>query len=312
MDVSAASQGHSASNEQSSGPDASAASGGGDINFQELFESTQKELQSTKSESQQMQQRLKLVGDESKKTGETLERIKAALMGEQQQEQKGSTVDEQIEGLQAQMDYYIQQAIEAERKGSPIPLTANLAVQSLKHQIETLKEREEYRKELAEIKRALRVQGDPARSVDQIAYSIIDSHLSSVLATIYGPDEDTSVQRDAISKLIVAELKDLQKSEPQSWDRIRRDQNAQKRLVNHFAEKIIPPKARQIMQNDEIRRTPIGTPELVNAWREAKELAAKGDQQAKAYAEQIRSQILQRMAEKSMPGMGRGSRFNDE
>lgn len=312
MDVSAASQGHSASNEQSTGPDASAASGGGDLNFQDLFESTQKELQSTKAESQQMQQRLKLVGDESKKTGETLERIKAALMGNQLQETEKSGVETEIESLQQQMDYYIQQAIEAERKGSPIPLTANLAVQSLKHRIEYLQERETHKKEMAELKRQLREQGDPARGVDQIAYSNIDSHLSSVLATIYGPDEDTSVQREAISKLIVNELKDLQKTEPQAWDRIRRDQTAQKKLVNHFAEKIIPPKARQILQTDEIRRTPIGTPELINAWREAKELAAKGDPQAKQYAEQIRSQILQRMAEKSMPGMGRGSRFNEE
>lgn len=311
MDVSSASQAASESNSSGTqGPAASAASGGGEINFQQLFESTQKELQSTKAETQDLQQRLKLVGEESKKTGSELQRIRQAITGgEDEGAAQKSATESQIDELQGQLDALLDQAMEMDRKGQSIPITTNIGVQSLKFQIEALKQRDADRQEIEKLKAQLKDQTDPTRQVEQMAFTNMDSHLEQVLATIYGPKEDVSAQRQVISASVTKELKDLRTKDPEMFGRLVRDQAAQKRLVNHFAERIIPPKARDILKQDEIRRTPLQMGELMEAFREAKAEAAKGDASAKEYVVKIRQQILERMSAKSLPGMGRGSRF---
>ena len=308
MEVSSASQAASESNSQPA-PSTSVASSGGDINFQELFETTQKELQSTKAETQELQQRLKLVGDESQKTGSELKRIRQAITGEDEGAAKKSQTETQIEELQSQLDALLDQAMELDRKGQSIPITTNIGVQSLKFQIDALKQRESDRQEIEKLKAQIKEQSDPSRQAEQMAFSHMDSHLEQVLATIYGPKEDVSAQRQVISATVIKELKDLRQKDPETFGRLVRDQAAQKSLVNHFAERIIPPKAREILKQDEIRRTPLGVGELMDAFREAKEAAAKGDASAKEYVVQIRQQLLERMTSKSLPGMGRGSRF---
>ncbi len=311
MEVSSAAQAAaSGSNSQGTqGPAASAASGGGEINFQELFESTQKELQSTKAETQELHQRLKLVGDESQKTGSELKRIRQAITGEDENAVKKTATESQIDELQNQLDALLDQAMEMDRKGQSIPITTNIGVQSLKFQIEALKQRDADRQEIEKLKAQLKDQTDPLRQVEQLAFTNMDSHLEQVLATIYGPKEDVSAQRQVISTAVTKELRDLRQKDPDTFGRLVRDQAAQKRLVNHFAERIIPPKAREILKQDEIRRTPLEMGELMQAFREAKDAAAKGDASAKEYVVQIRQQILERMSAKSLPGMGRGSRF---
>lgn len=303
---SGASQQHSASSGASGGgADVSGASGGGELNFQELFESTQRELSDTKSHAAQIEQRLKLVDSQTKQTNESLQRVRTALMGEEDNSQAPSPTEAKIQGLQAQMDQYIEAAIEAERAGRPIPLTVNSAVQSLKFQIETLQEREQYQREIAELKAKIDQTSNPANQIDQMAYSNIDSHLVSALSTIFGPEEDTSAQFQAISNQIVKEIKDLKKSEPATWDRVRRDKSAQAKLVNYFVEKSIPPRARQLMRDDQIRREPISNDEMLNAYREAKELAAKGNGDARKHATELRQELLQRVLENSAPRMGK-------
>jgi hypothetical protein len=40
-------------------------------------------------------------------------------------------------------------------------------------------------------------------------------------------------------------------------------------MVRHFVKQTIPPKAREILMEDQIRREPMTTDELWQAWREA-------------------------------------------
>jgi hypothetical protein len=140
--------------------------------------------------------------------------------------------------------------------------------------------------------------------IDKTAYNNIDGHLTQALATIYGPQHDTRPQFNAISQQLIAEISDLQKNEPDTWERIRRDPSAQRKLVNYFVEQSIPPKARQLLHEDHVRRTPLTGDELLGAFRETKELLKKDPQNRDLQQSllEIRGQMMEMVVSKNMPG----------
>ncbi len=286
----------------SSGSEAAGAEGkdaiheGGQIDFKELF-STQRE---------QFSQELGKRDVELGKQGKTLDNLRKALMGDEGKESKLDPIDSQIQQAGAEIDQYLEAALAAERAGKPIPLTVNAAIKGLQFKIEALNDKKAHQKEMADMKAQLARLSDPGNRIDEQAFSAMDSHLTSALHTIYGPgDEDTkNLQFEAISKQIGKEIRDLRKEDPEMWDRIRRDKNAQNKMVNHFVKKSIPPRARQIMEEDEIRRTPLGIGELRAAWNEAKELAVKKPDMQR-HADDIRRELLSRLMEKNLGGGAR-------
>ncbi len=228
------------------------------------------------------------------------------------EETAADPVADEVSALESEMDQYLQAAIEHERSGRPIPLTINSAVKSLRHQISQVKENAALRAQLAELKRRTDQVSDPQNAIEATAYSNMDNQIETALQSLYGNTDANADVREAqfqsISRQIVTEIKDLKKNDPGMWDRIRRDRKAQVNLVNHFVKKTIPPKAREIMDADQIRRTPLTNDELMNAYREAKEQALK-DPKAVQYASQIRQELLSRVMEKNMGGGSRNSRM---
>jgi hypothetical protein len=205
------------------------------------------------------------------------------------------------------MDQYIQAAIDAERAGRPIPLTANAAIKSLKFQISQIQRNEAKDAEIAALQRQLKEQGNPARQIDVQAYSNIDGHLMSALKTVYGADFNIMPHFNAIGGQIVDEIKQIQREEPETWDRIRRDPTYQRKMVNYFVEQSIPPKARQLLQEEQIRQTPLTGQDLHAAWRETKELLSKDPQNGALRKQlgEIREQLLSTVVGRNMPGAGR-------
>jgi hypothetical protein len=278
---------------------------GGDtgVDFQALFQQTNQQLEQTKEEASRFSRELSSVKEASSKSSEALDKIKAALMGDDGE--PADPVQSQVAELEAKMDQVLQIAIESERNGRPIPLTVSTAVDALKAQIENVKYRAAAEKRLAEMEKQLKEVSNPSKVIDQTAYNNMDSSIQTALNAIYGTsdeyDEVKQAQFNSISSQIINEIRDLQKNDPQMWDKIRRNPKAQQNLVTHFVKKTIPPRARQIMEEDSIKKTPLGTDELLNAFREAKELAAK-DPRAAAYVSEIRQELLGRMMERNMGG----------
>lgn len=296
--------GHSSA--QSEGSPASGA--GADIDFSALFESTQAELQEAKSTASKTARELQSVRTDAQKANETISKLKSVF--DPDSGKAADPYESEKERLNQELDEYINAAMEHDRRGTPIPLTINNAVSNIKFQLRSLEKEKTYEEETKRLREEVKRLSNPGHSIDQTAFSNIDSHVINSLEQIYGPGDEYTDQKNAqfqaVTGQIANEIRDLKENDPQMWDRIRRDRNAQTKLVNHFVKKNIPPKARQIMEQDEIRRTPLGYDELVNAFREAKELAAEGkDPKARQYVTQLRQELLSRVWEKNA---GRGGR----
>lgn len=294
--------------QENNGPSFDAASQGGELNFEELFRSTQQELQQTK---ESLGRQIHEVKSGAKQSSEELDRIRRAISG--REEEPVDQYQAQIQALELEMDQYLEAAIEAERKGSPIPLTVNSAISNLKHQIRYVKDQQAWAAEREEMKAKIKELSNPSARIDEAAYNNMDSLIQSSLQQIFGNDQETiDVQFDAVSKHLIREIKDLRKNDPETWDRIRRDRNAQVKMVNHFVQKNIPPRARQLVEEDRIKRTPLSEGELLSAFREAKELYKKDPStQNKNLLSEIRGTLLAQRFDKSMGKGNRNNRIND-
>ncbi len=271
-----------------------------DTDFRSLFAKTSKDLDDQRSHAKKLQDKLAGVESSSAETKGTLEAIKKALMGGDgeevnETEQRIGTIDQQI-------DHLLDVAMEADRAGKPISVTAEIGLNALKFQKEVLPMLEQLRAQNASLEKQVKALSDPSMHIDNQAYSNFDNQIIQALDALYGPDdsETKELQFDAVSKRISKELKELKADDPSAWDRMRRDREAQLKLVNWAVKKQIPPKARQIMDDDKIMRTELTPDELMNAHREAR---AQGKS---AEAETIRRKLLQGVLEKSMkPGKAR-------
>lgn len=278
----------------------------GGVDFNELI---QTELESTKNQNTQLSQELAALKNEAGKTKDTVDKIRSVFAPEDGGEV--DPIDARINELNAEIDDVLGKAIEAERIGKPIPMTTRTAISNLKFQIEMLEKGKEKDKVISELQSQLKQLANPGTAVDQQAYSNIDSQLHSALETIYGPGQEyvetKAAQFHAVASQIGEEIKALKRDDPATWERIRRDQSAQKKLVNYFVKQNMPPKARQLMEEDQIRRTPMSHDELLNAFREAKQLAAQDPQNAQAqhYVTELRRELLSTLMAKNM---GKSSR----
>lgn len=293
------SQGQGASSEVSSD---AASQGGESVNYAEILENTQRELHEARQQAEVTQSELASVKGQASKATTAIDKIRESLTGESAP--KVDPVDARIESLKGQMDQYLEAAVQAEKAGRPIPLTVNSAINSLNFQIEALNEKREMQKVISELQGKVNQLGNPANSIDMQAYSNMDTHIISSLNTIFGQDASMSQikgsQFEAISRQITREIGDLKKNDPDTWDQIRRDRTMQVKLVNHFVKQNIPPKARQLMEEDTIRKTPMETSELVSAFREAKELVQSNNTpKTRALVSELRQQVLERLWEKN-------------
>lgn len=218
-----------------------------------------KEIAELKRNLSQVQSQYQQAESQSRETAETLSKIRQVFTPEDT-----APVDKENQFL----DYYLQQSLEAEKNGTPIPLTTNLAVKL----VETRKQLEEVQAKLDQALKRVETIADPTVAADNAAYTAIDNMLESTLASIYGENEFTPQKFQAVAGEIVAEVKRLQESEPAVWDKIRRSRQYQEQMVRYFVEKSVPQRARQIMRAEQVRNTPMGRNDLLQALREANEI----------------------------------------
>lgn len=242
-------------------------SGGAEaIDFEAMLEALQNDRA---NETQEWSQKYSELEGKHQQTSQTLEQLRQVFAPDEGNSQ--SDTDKKVAGFEAQLDHYMQAAIEAERRGQPIPLTTNLAIQLFQGKIEQARERENFIVELERLKRSQQRLDNPDVQIDNLTYQNLDTSVLQAMDTLYGkePSDVKSYQFQAITKAIGTEIKDLKRTDPDLWAEIRRDPNRQARMVQHFVKQTIPPKARAILQEDQIRREPMGTDELYAAFREA-------------------------------------------
>jgi hypothetical protein len=257
--------------------------------FNAMLEALQNDRE---QESSQWSQKYNQLEGQHKQTSQTLDKIRQVFAPDSDKSQ--SAAEQRIAGFEAQLDHYMQAAIEAERRGQPIPLTTNLAIQLFQGKIEQEREREQLFGELAELKRTLNVVNNPETHLDNATYQNIDTSVLGAMDVLYGrqPSDTKSFQFQAVTKAIGAEIRDLKRNDPELWAEIRRDPNRQNKLVQHFVKQTIPPKAREILMEDQIRREPMSTDELMSAFREADQIEDPGERQKIKVA--IRQEIIGR------------------
>lgn len=220
-----------------------------------------------------------------------LEGLKQVFAPEQEQQDH-----DPVPGWQQQLDYYLSQAIEAEKAGRPLPLTTNLAVSHFQSQIENHQRQTELMRTIDELKNQVQAANDPSRALDNQAYANIDTSIMKGLSQFYGDDPTMDrvkgAQFRAVSGLIVDEIKNLRQENPRAWDQVRRDPGAQQRMVNHFLMQYQPPRVRQMIETQRMQDTPMNNEDLVHAFREANQIE---DPHTRAKVQtQIRQQILKR------------------
>ncbi len=159
--------------------------------------------------------------------------------------------------------------------------------------IEQLQTNKQLTKDMAKIQKQMGQVSDPSHSIDQMAFSAIDSNIINGLNTVYGENEEMeqvkAQQFRSVAALITEEIKQLKQNDPETWDRIRRNPVDQKKLTNHFLQKVIPPRARQLMEDDRIRNTPTTFSDLMAAFKEANQI--KDPEQRKQIQERIRQEM---------------------
>lgn len=251
---------------------------------------SQKALQSVQGE-------LSSVRGDAAKANEKLSSLKRFFTEEEAP--KEDPVAKKVAALESQMDEYIEAALQAERAGRPIPLTVNTAISNLQHQIETLKENTELKKQLGDLGSKVSQLSNPENGLNAQTYANLDNQLQRSLEHIYGTDNPKFLEQqfNAVARLIGDEIKELQHEDPTTWRQLRNSPEKQAKLVNYYVQSVIPPQARQVIENERIRTTPLSEQELWAAFREANELSQNANTeaertQAARMASEIRQEIL--------------------
>jgi hypothetical protein len=197
----------------------------------------------------------------------------------------------QVDEDQAFLDHYLEQALNADKNGTPIPLTTNLAVKLF----EERQRAKEMEKRLQSLDQKVQQISDPMVIADRQAFNSIDNLLENTLSGLYGSDGYAPQVFSAAANLIVEEIKKLQSSSPEVWDQIKKSGQMQKKMVSHFVNKVIPEKARTAMHREEMEHYELSPQELLNAFREANEIP---DPKARVKIRaEIRQQLLSTMVQ---------------
>lgn len=274
----------------------------GDPDYKKMFQSRDQELSRTKEELKGYGSKLEDVTRKFEESSSFLERIKQAVSPSESAEPDPTV------GWQKEIDKIVKTALEHERAGRPIPLTAQTAITLYEDKIRHYKESKEHKELIKKLQTQVDGLADPEAEVDRQAAAHINSTVAQYLERLYGNSADTittrSAQYDAITRQIRVEAQKLAKEFPEQWEMLRRDRVRQENLVKFVVEKNQPPKVRQILEQEKLQNSPITTEDLWTNLRRARELKDPKDRDRAVSA--IRQEILSRSfgGEKKQGGRG--------
>lgn len=231
---------------------------------------------------------------------ELLQRLRTALSPEETPKGK-----DPIAHMEGELDTFLEQAMALKQRGQEIPMTTQLALNFYQGRIEDLKTIAELKKQVVDLKGGVDRANDPEAPVNNIAYTQMDTFLQQSLDQLYGTDpKQTPVKRqmyNSVSATLADELKAIQKADPGRWDMLRRNPGQLQSKVNEVLRSIVPPKAMQMLEQEELENTPMSMGELWGAFNEARARFAN----AKNDGERQEALGLQRMLRKDILEAGK-------
>lgn len=231
---------------------------------------------------------------------ELLQRLKSAFSPE------AKSAPDPVAHLTGQMDTFLNQMMELKARGQELPMTQQIALDFYQSQLENLKTIDALKKQLGELKGGVDRANDPDAPANNMAYTQIDTFLQQSLDSLYGLDPKQTATKNRVHGTVLealsSELKELQKSAPGQWDMLRRNPMKLQMLVNNALRSIVPPKAMQMIEQEELQNTPYDKGELWAAFNEARVLFknAKTDEQ-KLHALGLQRQIRQDIQDLDKP-----------
>lgn len=229
---------------------------------------------------------------EFNKTKETLDRVRQAFVPEER-----NAAPDPVADLEQQMDYYLEQAMEAKARGQAIPLTTNLALRFFQAQIENHKTQKALLDQIAELKGGVDQANDPQKSVNDFAYAQMENQIQNQLDQLYGTDPRQQGTKanvySSVVNTIQQDLLELQEKAPHVWDKVRRNPQQLAKIVQGAVQSIVPPRALELIQNEHLQNTPMSEGELWAAWRQVDKRTDLTPVQRQQLKEDIRVDLVQ-------------------
>lgn len=261
------------------------------------------------------------IGTSGEMVGENQSEIMSLLghMGTQHQEiqTKTSQHDEVLSKLEkvfskqeANEDWYeevLKTALEAEKKGAPIPLTVKISTELKNSQEQNAK----LMRELQELKSRQDLKDNPSFQADQIAYNNIDTAMGQELKKMYGDNIPKSVAV-GLTQDLVEKIRWEQTNNPQRWAAIRSDPGMMRQIVRNAVSQTVPQHARQIISENETANATYEPNEIRENIAEAQALLRDPDVRMNPSAVNKINESIVRMREmlweSMLPGQNRRSR----
>lgn len=259
------------------GADPSQGGGGPDFDVSEALREARQarhENRQLKSTFDRQSQDWQKKEQEYAKSQETLDRMRKALTGEEAQPLEPH--QQRIKHWEGLMDEYVDQAIQLEKKGQSIPLTTKLALESFQSNIKFENEIAELKKIVAELKGGVDKATDSQQFSNKAAYSQMENFIEQSLDQLYGmAPEQLGTKRSTyqtVVNLLNAEMSELQSKAPGEWVKKRNNPQALYEMVKNAIHKLVPPRAMQMIEQQDLQNTPMKEGELWAAFREAKNI----------------------------------------
>lgn len=184
---------------------------------------------------------------------ETIQRLKEAMGGEAKQE--AYWYDEMLDQL-----------LEQEKAGKSLPMTARLASVLAS----TEKTAREQREEIAALKKKIDSLSNPTTAVNQSVYAKIDNQITNNLERVFG-EVDPHIY-DSVSVKVADTLKKIQQEYPQQWEKIRRSDADQMKIVAHAIQSFVPPSAKNLVMKEWEDKQPVTDGDFQQAFDEIKKI----------------------------------------
>lgn len=202
----------------------------------------------------------------------TMDRLRKALSNEP--DKVVSESQRRISAFEALAFELDEAALDDQRRGGKgLPLTTKIGKQLSEFARNTLAENEKLREQIAKIEGRQNLQDNTAYQSLQKINHTAETFIDEALSTLYGADEANEdvrgFQAQSINTMIKKEIKGMLDTNDYASIKALSNPKNVRSMVNHFMAQILPPKVRQMMDDDRIKNEPDNPAKLMSALKEA-------------------------------------------
>lgn len=212
--------------------------------------------------------------------------------------QQADPVQGKISQYEQMLDYYIAQGVEAEKAGRAMPLTINNGIQMYRSLIEAANREKALESRLGSMQQALEQLQNPNTTVNAQAYQTMDTAVKNQIDSLFGANAPIEQRRaifQAVGGMLAPILNNLQRTDPARWDMIRRDPEALKELASRAVRKHVPPKALEMIAQEQLKNTPMPIGEIRQAMRELRARTDIAPEQKAELEREMRQEMWEQM-----------------